>query len=115
MILQSKAFISSIEPSTLLQDEGITNSFNLFPERPYCLISRILFGRIILVRLQFDKRLTSIMLIPVKNLNSWKAFEDLFLNCGIIVPMEPYLKARLISLLIVVSFTAEYTCVVLIL
>ena len=76
-----------MEPSTRLQDEGITNSFNLFPEKPYCLISRILFGRTILVRLQFDKRLTCIMLIPVKNLNSWKAFEDLFLNCGIIVPM----------------------------
>ena len=76
-----------MEPSTRLQDEGITNSFNLFPEKPYCLISRILFGRIILVRLQFDKRLTSIMLIPVKNLNSWKAFEYLFFNCGIIVPM----------------------------
>ena len=32
-----------------------------------------------------------------------------------LVPMEPYLKAFRISLLIVVSFTAEYTCVVLML
>ncbi len=94
-----------MEPSIRLQDEGITNSFNLFPEKPYCLISRILFGRIILVRLQFDKRLTSIMLIPVKNLNSWKAFEYLFLNCGIIVPMG--LKSHLNTVLIPSGLSLE--------
>ena len=39
------------------------------------------------MRLQLDRRLTPITSIPVKNLSSWKAFEEFFLKSGIIVPM----------------------------